>query len=176
MIQYAASFFKAMNTNSHPGDIAHAACLGLLLAMLPKNNLTFTFLFFLTIFIRVNKGFFFISFILLGFVTPFADELINKTGYWVLSLEFLKPVFTFFYQTPFLGLFKLTNTMVAGALMLSLAFYIPVYFIVRFLTVQYRKYIAPKLFGGSKTGFIYKIPLLGHLVKLFELANTKDGI
>lgn len=176
MIQYAVSFIKAMNQNSHPGDIAHAACLGFLLAMLPKNNLTFTFLFFLTIFIRVNKGFFFICFILLGFVTPFADTVINKTGYWILSLDFLKPVFTFFYQTPFLGLFKLTNTMVAGALFLSLILYIPIYILVRFLTAQYRKFISPKLFGNSKSGFIYKIPLLRHLTKLSNISNIKDGL
>lgn len=50
MIKYVTSFFRAINANAHPGDIAHAVALGLFLAILPKNNLTFTFLFFFVYF------------------------------------------------------------------------------------------------------------------------------
>ena len=39
MFKYIKSFFSALNANAHPGDIAHAVAMGLLLAAIPKGNL-----------------------------------------------------------------------------------------------------------------------------------------
>ena len=73
MIKFLLKFFKSLNANAHPGDIAHAVSLGLLLALVPKGNLMWPFLFALTFFIRMNKGAFFLSLILLSFVIHFID-------------------------------------------------------------------------------------------------------
>ncbi|MEL3909030.1 MAG: hypothetical protein P1P64_08515 [Treponemataceae bacterium] len=73
MVQYVFSFFSSLNKNSHPGDIAHGVALGLLLAIMPKNNLLWPALFVFTIFIRINKGAFFLSLIFLGFLAHFGQ-------------------------------------------------------------------------------------------------------
>lgn len=171
MIKYVTSFFKAINANAHPGDIAHAVALGLFLAILPKNNLTFTFLFFLSIFIRINKGAFFISFILLGFVTPFMDIIINNIGFWAVQLSFLRPIFIALENIPFVALFKLSNTMVLGGIIWGLILYIPVYILTRIIIAKYRKYMQPAV-NVKGVGLLGKIPLLRHLTKISDIKDN----
>ncbi len=171
MIKYVTSFFRAINANAHPGDIAHAVALGLFLAILPKNNLTFTFLFFLSIFIRINKGAFFISFILFGFVTPFMDVLINNIGFWAVQLSFLRPIFIALENIPFVALFKLSNTMVFGGIIWGLILYIPVYILTRIIVAKYRKYMQPAV-NVKGVGLLGKIPLLRHLTKISDIKDN----
>lgn len=171
MIKYVTSFFRAINANAHPGDIAHAVALGLFLAILPKNNLTFTFLFFLSIFIRINKGAFFISFILFGFVTPFMDVLINNIGFWAVQLPFLRPIFIALENIPFVALFKLSNTMVLGGIIWGLILYIPVYILTRIIIAKYRKYMQPAV-NVKGVGLLGKIPLLRHLTKISDIKDN----
>ena len=171
MIKYVTSFFRAINANAHPGDIAHAVALGLFLAILPKNNLTFTFLFFLSIFIRINKGAFFISFILFGFVTPFMDVLINNIGFWAVQLSFLRPIFIALENIPFVALFKLSNTMVLGGIIWGLILYIPVYILTRIIIAKYRKYMQPAV-NVKGVSLLGKIPLLRHLTKISDIKDN----
>ncbi|MGI5060403.1 DUF2062 domain-containing protein [Treponema denticola] len=171
MIKYVTSFFRAINANAHPGDIAHAVALGLFLAILPKNNLTFTFLFFLSIFIRINKGAFFISFILFGFVTPFMDIIINNIGFWAVQLSFLRPIFIALENIPFVALFKLSNTMVLGGIIWGLILYIPVYILTRITIAKYRKYMQPAV-NVKGVGLLGKIPLLRHLTKISDIKDN----
>lgn len=171
MIKYVTSFFKSINANAHPGDIAHAVALGLFLAILPKNNLTFTFLFFLSIFIRINKGAFFISFILFGFVTPFMDIIINNIGFWAVQLSFLRPIFIALENIPFVALFKLSNTMVLGGIIWGLILYIPVYILTRIIIAKYRKYMQPAV-NVKGVGLLGKIPLLCHLTKISDIKEN----
>ena len=171
MIKYVTSFFRAINANAHPGDIAHAVALGLFLAILPKNNLTFTFLFFLSIFIRINKGAFFISFILFGFVTPFMDVLINNIGFWAVQLSFLRPIFIALENIPFVALFKLSNTMVLGGIIWGLILYVPVYILTRIIIAKYRKYMQPAV-NVKGVGLLGKIPLLRHLTKISDIKDN----
>lgn len=171
MIKYVTSFFRAINANAHPGDIAHAVALGLFLAILPKNNLTFTFLFFLSIFIRINKGAFFISFILFGFVTPFMDIIINNIGFWAVQLSFLRPIFIALENIPFAALFKLSNTMVLGGIIWGLILYIPVYILTKIIVAKYRKYMQPAV-NVKGVGLLGKIPLLRHLTKISDIKDN----
>lgn len=171
MIKYVTSFFRAINANAHPGDIAHAVALGLFLAILPKNNLTFTFLFFLSIFIRINKGAFFISFILFGFVTSFMDIIINNIGLWAVQLSFLRPIFITLENIPFVALFKLSNTMVLGGIIWGLILYIPVYILTRIIIAKYRKYMQPAV-NVKGVGLLGKIPLLRHLTKISDIKDN----
>ena len=38
MLKFIVKLLKALNSNSHPGEIAHAVCLGMLLGFLPKKQ------------------------------------------------------------------------------------------------------------------------------------------
>ncbi len=163
MIKYLTRLIKALNANSHPGDIAHAVALGFLLVLVPKGNLLWPFLFILFLFIRMNKGAFFLSIILLTFIVPFADVPVERFGDFVLSLPLLQPVFTGLYQTPFVGLTRFNNTMVAGSVSVGLLAYIPVYLLVRLLLSVYRKKIQPLIANSKLYKLIMRIPLVKKL-------------
>ncbi|MEL3908791.1 MAG: TIGR03546 family protein [Treponemataceae bacterium] len=174
MLHHVFSFFSSLNRNAHPGDIAHAVALGLMLAILPKDNTLWIALFAFSIFIRMNKGAFFLSFIFLGFITPFWDVLIERLGFWVLSLPFLQNFYAMLDKIPFVGLTKFYNTMVAGGLLLGLILYIPVYILTRLLVRLYRAKVQPKFerVGESKAaGFVGKLPILRHLKKVQDIKD-----
>ena len=164
MLKYIKSFFQALNANAHPGDIAHAISLGLLLAFVPKANLLWSFLFFLTFFIRVNTGALFVSLILFSFAVPFADIATEMLGYGILSIPFLKPFFTLMYQTPFLGLTRFSNTMVAGGFAAGIITYVPVYFLVISLVAKYRTDLQPKIVNSKLARIISNLPLIKQII------------
>jgi uncharacterized protein (TIGR03546 family) len=164
MFSYIKSFFTALNANAHPGDIAHGVALGLLLAFVPKANLLWAFLFFLTLFIRVNKGAFFLMLILSAFIVPFADVPVELLVYGVLSVPFFQPGYALLYNTPFVGLTRFYNTMVAGGLVAGLIAYIPVYFLFRFLTVNYRSKLQPKIANSKAAKIFVRLPLIKQIL------------
>ncbi len=175
MIKYITSFFTTLNKNSHPGEIAHAVSLGTLLAVMPKDNLLWVLLFVIILFVRINKGAFFISLILLGFLAPFCDVLIERIGYWALTLDFMQGAYAYCDTIPFVGWTKFYNTMVMGGLLFGLLIYIPVYFLTRVSLAQYRKFIRPlieKFVTSKLAAVISKIPILRHIKKLSGIGDA----
>lgn len=173
MIKYISRLIKAMNANAHPGDIAHAVSLGLLLALTPKTNLLWAFLFFLILFIRINKGAFFLSLILFSFMVPFADVPVERLGYLALSWPFLEPAYTALYQTPFVGLTRFNNTMVTGGLLAGLIMYVPLYILVRILLTLYREKWQPAITGSKLFVIIMKMPLVRKLKSVWDFQGDK---
>ena len=55
MLKFLVKLLKALNSNSHPGEIAHAVCLGMLLGFLPKNNIFWYVITVFVLFMRINK-------------------------------------------------------------------------------------------------------------------------
>ena len=51
MIKAIAKLFKALNANVNPGEIAHAFSCGILLGLMPKNNVFWYLLFIFILFI-----------------------------------------------------------------------------------------------------------------------------
>lgn len=173
MIKYISRLIKSLNANAHPGDIAHAMSLGLLLALVPKTNLLWLFLFVLILFVRINKGAFFLSLILFSLLVPFADVPVERLGYLVLSLPFLEPLYTTLYQTPFIGLTRFNNTMVAGGLLAGIVLYLPMYGLTRVLLSLYREKWQPAITGSKLYKMIMKIPLINTLKKLSGIGGER---
>lgn len=173
MIKYITRLIKALNANAHPGDIAHAVSLGLLLSLVPKNNLLWVFLFILIIFVRINKGAFFLSLILFSILVPVTDVLVERLGYMVLSLSVLESVYTVLYQTPFIGLTRFNNTMVAGGLIAGMLAYIPLYVLVRILLSLYREKLQPAITGSKLFAVIMKFPLIKQIHSASELGGRR---
>ncbi|MBQ7612125.1 MAG: TIGR03546 family protein [Spirochaetaceae bacterium] len=174
MLSYVFSLFSALNKNSHPGDIAHGIALGVAMAIVPKDNLLWPVLFASCIFIKKNTGAFFLSFFLFGFLSPFCDIIIERLGFWVLSISALQPVYSFLDTVPFIGLTKFYNTMVAGGIVFSAILYIPIYVIVRLIVRLYRKkvgYAFSMLEESASSHFLSKFPLLRYLEKLNSIKD-----
>lgn len=171
MFKYIKRLLKSLNANAHPGDIAHAVSLGLLLAFVPKGNLLWPFLFVLTLFIRMNKGAFFLSFILLSLVVPLADVFTERLGFFILSMKTLVPVYTAMYQTPFVGLTRFNNTMVAGGLIAGIMAYVPAYALSRLSVSSYRKYLQPKIAESKAYKLFCNLPLIKQIIGASDLGG-----
>lgn len=164
MFKYIKSFFLALNANAHPGDIAHGVSLGLWLALVPRANLLWVFMFFFFLFVRVNKGSFFLTLILTSFLVPFFDVTVEDLGFWALSLNFMEPVYTTLYQTPFVGLTRFNNTMVAGGLLSGIITYLPVYFLFSYIIIIYRKNIQPMIANSKAAKIFVQLPLIKQII------------
>jgi uncharacterized protein (TIGR03546 family) len=173
MIKYIRSFFVSLNANAHPGDIAHGAALGLLLALVPKGNLLWAFLFILTMFIRVNKGALFLTLILFGFVVPLLDPVLESLGFIILGIGPLQGFYGVLYGIPFMGWTRYNNTMVAGSLSAALVLYVPAYLLFRVLVAAYRKHILPAIRKSKIVHVLSNLPLIKQLLAAPEIGGLR---
>lgn len=171
MFKYINKFFRALNANAHPGDIAHAVSLGLILAFVPKGNLLWPILFVFTFFIRSNKGAFFLSMILLTFVAPLLDPLFESVGFAFLSFGPLQGAYAAMYRTPFVGLTMFNNTIVAGSLVAGLILYVPVYLLFMALVKAYRQKLQPKIANSKLYVAFLNLPIIKQIVGATELGD-----
>ncbi len=167
MLKALIRFFKALNSNSHPGEIAHAVCLGMILGFMPKSNALWYILTVFFLFVRINKGSFILFTFLFSLLAPVLDNLFDTIGWWFLNIDKFKLFFAWLLEIPFVGFTRFNNTIVMGSLLASLALYIPVYILVRVFLKYWRAFIAPAVRKTKLVVFLSKLPLI---VKIGEMA------
>jgi len=171
MLKLLVKFLKSLNSNSHPGEIAHAISLGLLLGFLPKNNVFWYVITVFALFMRINKGALVLSTIAFTFLAPVFDPFFDKAGYWFLTLPQLEGVFAHLLDIPFVGFTKFNNTIVMGSFVSVLVLYIPVYLLTRLLVMLMRNKLIPIL---RKTKVIKALSSIKLIKKVMELAASKE--
>lgn len=168
MFAFLIKIFSALNTNSHPGEIAHAVCIGLLMGFMPKDNTLWYVLFAFFVFFRINKGAFFLTALIMSFIAGFIDPLFDTLGYFVLMLEPLQTIFANLLEVPFVAFTKINNTIVMGSFVGSLLLYIPVYILTLILVKVWRIHIAPALAQNKFLQAFYKLPFVQKIIDLRE--------
>ena len=167
MISYIVKLLKALNTNSHPGEIAHAVAIGVLLGFMPKDNALWYLLFVLFLFVRVHKGAFLLTVLAASLLARLFDPLFDAIGYAVLTFSPLEPVYAALLDIPFVAFTKFNNTVVAGAVVSSLILYIPVYILIRILIKSWRTHLAPALARSKFMQAFYQIPFISKIAGFF---------
>ena len=167
MISYIVKLLKALNTNSHPGEIAHAVAIGMLLGFMPKNNALWYLLFVFFLFVRVHKGALLLAVLAASLLARLFDPLFDAIGYAVLTFSPLEPVYAALLDIPFVAFTKFNNTVVAGAVVSGLILYIPVYILIRILTKSWRTHIAPALARSKFMQAFYQIPFISKIAGFF---------
>lgn len=160
MLKYIIKLLKALNSNRHPGEIAHAVCCGLILGFLPKTNLTWYIITFLFLFLRINKGTLTLLTLAFSFLAPVFDSVFDKLGYAVLMWEPVASFMASALEFPGFHFLKLNNTIVMGALVSSIALYLPVYGFSRLFIFVWRKYLVPALRKTKAVQLISKMKLV----------------
>lgn len=171
MLKYFVRMLKALNANSHPGELAHAFSFGMLLGFLPKTSVLWYFLFVLFLFLRINKGFFFLSIILASILAPIFDPFFDNIGYFVLTMKPFENIFRTWLEIPFVAFTRFNNSIVAGSLLFSILAYIPFYILARFFVLFWRKTLQPLLVKNPLVKAFMKIPLVKKLVEITQQAN-----
>ena len=167
MISYIAKLLKSLNTNSHPGEIAHAVAIGVLLGFMPKDNALWYLLFVFFLFVRVHKGALLLTTLAASLLTRLFDPLFDAIGYAVLTFSPLEPVYAALLDIPFVAFTKFNNTVVAGAVVSSLILYIPVYILIRILIKSWRTHLAPALARSKFMQAFYQIPFISKIAGFF---------
>ena len=167
MISYIVKLLKALNTNSHPGEIAHAVAIGMLLGFMPKNNALWYLLFVFFLFVRVHKGALLLAVLAASLLTRLFDPLFDAIGYAVLTFSPLEPVYAALLDIPFVAFTKFNNTVVAGAVVSGLTLYTPVYILIRILIKSWRTHLAPALARSKFMQAFYQIPFISKIAGFF---------
>ena len=163
MISYIVKLLKALNTNSHPGEIAHAVAIGMLLGFMPKDNALWYLLFVFFLFVRVHKGALLLAVLAASLLARLFDPLFDAIGYIVLTFSPLEPAYAALLDIPFVAFTKFNNTIVAGSLVFGLILYTPVYILIRILIKSWRTHLARLLYGVNSCRLFTKRPLLRKL-------------
>ena len=166
MIKAIAKLFKALNANVNPGEIAHAFSCGILLGLMPKNNVFWYLLFIFILFIRINKPMYLLMTLLASAFAPFLDGLFDTVGYAFLTIPSLSDFFGQLFEIPFVAFTKFNNSLVIGSFLCGLVFYIPAYFIGRLFVFLWRKYITAFMRRTKITKVIAKLPLVSKIASL----------
>ena len=145
MGHFIFKFLKELNSADSSKSIVFAVILGLIAGLLPGFNF-FTFLIFTIVLIfRIPVGLFIASYIFFDFVGFLIEPLLHKTGYWLLTASFLKPLWTFLYNLPLFRWSGFNNTIVMGGLVWGIVFGVVLYFILNKSIEFYRKTVFERL-------------------------------
>lgn len=160
MFSYILKFLKSLSSNSHPGEIAHAVCIGLILGFLPKDNAFWYILMVFFLFIRINQGSLLLFTLIFGLIAHNFDPKFHELGYYILTLPALTPTFSALLDIPFVAFTKFNNTIVMGSLAASLMCYIPLYGISRIFIKYWRAFLAPAVRKTKLITFLSKLPII----------------
>jgi len=165
MLKHLVKTVKALNANTDPADISHAIAMAWLIAVVPKLNLIWVFLFMVAIIIRTNKATFMLFFLGFSFLVPLVDPGIEGLGFALLTLPALQGGWTALFNLPIAGLLRFNNTMVAGSFVAGVLLYVPVYVVAKFLVIRYRAHLLPLIISSPLYKAFLKLPFIKLFVK-----------
>jgi len=158
-IRPAKLLTRLLTDASSSSQIAWGFALGMLLGMVPKDNLTAVFLSVMLLALNVNLAAGLLGAVFFSAVGPLLDPLTHRLGYWILTYGPLEPLWTSLSQVPLFAWTRLTNTVVFGSVILGLWLLVPVwwggYWLVEIgkpvLAEHLRRLRATQLLGGLET-------------------------
>ncbi|WP_296325664.1 TIGR03546 family protein [Treponema sp. UBA3813] len=163
MIKSIVNLFKALNANVNPGEIAHAFSCGILLGLMPKDNLLWWLLFVFILFIRINKPMYVIMILIGATFSPVMDALFDTVGYSFLTIPAFSGLFGTLLEIPFVGFTKFNNSVVAGSFLCGIVLYVPLYFLGRLFVSLWRKHIAAAIRHSKLAKLISNLPVLSKI-------------
>ncbi len=173
MLGYLLNLFRALNSNSHPGEIAHGVALGVIMGMMPKDNALWYILFALFLFVRINKAVYLLVTLGVSLCIAPADMMLDQLGYQALTFGPLVPIYRSLLEIPFVAFTKFNNTVVMGSLVAGLVLYIPVYVLARLLVRLWRTVLAPKITASKLWVGMKRLPFVEKIVsKSQEIAGV----
>lgn len=170
MFKWISGFFKVLNANTNPAEIAHAFALGTMLGFMPKTNALWYIIFVFFLFVRLHKPTYGITLLIVSYFAWMLDPTFASIGYSILTYKPFENVFAWLIDIPFVGFTKFNNTIVMGSLAFTLALYIPIFVVGYFFVRFWRKHVAPTFIKSPLHKAVQKLPLLG---KLFEAVEDK---
>lgn len=118
---------KVLTAADSPEQIALGFAFGMLIGLVPKDNLIAGCLGVLLFSTRANLGAAALSGFLFTWVGVLADPISHRIGLGLLEWSPLRSTWTWLYNLPVLRWTAFNNTVVLGSLILGMAFFYPVF-------------------------------------------------
>ena len=131
---------QALTEDSSSRQLAWGVAFGVLIGLVPKDNLTAAALMVGVSALRVNLAAVTLAAFLFSWCGLLFDPLSHRLGYWLLTTGPLQPVWIWLYDLPLLPWTAFNNTVVLGSLLIGLVALYPVYRLAEPLA---RRYAAP---------------------------------
>lgn len=145
MFNFFRKFLKALNSSGKSWQLSGAIVLGLFAGFLPNGALIMFALLFLALVLNINFGLFLLFSVIFSGVGYLFDPLFESLGYMILMNEGLNGFFTTLYNSIFWRWSEFNYTLVTGALLVSSALALPLFFILNKIIHIYRAQIGEKL-------------------------------
>lgn len=168
MLTALVKFIRALSSNSSPASIGHAFACGVIFGLMPKNNALWYVLFVLIFFMRIQRGVLSLTTLIVSFLAPLADPMLDQVGCWILTQDFMQAPMIKIMNIPFVAFTRLDNSIVMGSLAVGLAAYIPVFLISLLFTRLWRKYLASKFKNLKIVKAVGKIPIVRKVVSISQ--------
>jgi uncharacterized protein (TIGR03546 family) len=139
LINFLAQILNILRSAATPSQIAAGFVIGMVAGLTPSLFvLIIVILLFVILNVNISSGLLAIA--IFGFIGYLIDPLSNALGYAVLvQVGFLKPVWTAFYDMPFIPLTGFNNTVVMGNFILAIILIIPIYNTAHLGMITYRQ-------------------------------------
>ncbi|MCX8093598.1 MAG: TIGR03546 family protein [Candidatus Goldbacteria bacterium] len=145
MIKTVKKILNFLNSQADPSQIAIGAILGLFAAFLSPAFFNVIFIFLIALLLNCNFGVFFVCTGLFKILTMGVDPIGDIIGKWILTQDFLLPLWKTLSQIPILTLTNFNNTVIMGNFIIGVIF-IPLIWIITIKSVEYyRKNLRDKV-------------------------------
>ncbi|QBY03603.1 TIGR03546 family protein [Thalassotalea sp. HSM 43] len=141
MLTLLAKFFKALNSESSPRQIALAVALGMIVGLTPTLSLHNVLLLLIAFLLRINLSAFFVSIAVFSILSLLLATPMALLGDSLLLSQHLQAFWQSLYQVDVLKLAHFHNTLTLGSLVSAIIAFIPVYFLATLLVQRYRHHM-----------------------------------
>ena len=129
---------KLLTDSTSSSQLAYGFALGMLIGLVPKDNLLALILSTVVVATRINLGAAAAGTVIFSWVGMLLDPLSHQIGLGLLTWTALEPAWTFLYGLPVIPWTHFNNTVVLGSLLLGGSLVFPVYFFSRLAIDRYR--------------------------------------
>ncbi|MBI1861217.1 MAG: TIGR03546 family protein [Deltaproteobacteria bacterium] len=140
-------FFKLVHSESSARQLSLGFLFGFYMGLTPPFTLLQFVYVILLLIVRVNFGAVFLSFALFKAASFGVDPIFNTIGTRVLRAEALEGLWTFLYNSPVVPYTFFYNSIIMGAVTVSVALTVPLYFLSAFLIDTYRATVVRRFKG-----------------------------
>jgi|GEM_PF-3381812 len=145
MLKIVKKILKFLNSQSDPVEIAIGVILGLFVALLSPSLFNVIIIFLLALLLNCNFGVFFICAGLFKLITLITDPVGDIIGRFILTRNFLLPLWKAISEIPILTLTSFNNSVIMGNFLIGI-FLIPLIWIVTIKSIEfYRKKLMDKV-------------------------------
>ena len=138
MLSLFARLLKALNSEAAPWQIALALSFSLFVAFTPMWSWHNLVILLLVLIIKVNLGAFIFGILFFSGFAWLFDPYLSHLGAVILTQTDWQPFWQQLYNHDFWRISRFNHTLVMGGLVAAFIAFLPVFFISKMLTVQYR--------------------------------------